>query len=110
MATAEELYDQGVDLFSEGKHDEAIAAYEQALAADPGFVDALHGLAMAYAEKGDLQAAIGAAKRITEAAPDDPLSFTGLSMLLQRAGHIAEAEAAANQARVLEWKAELKGS
>ena len=110
MPTAADLYDRGVDLFAEGKHEEAIATYQEALALDPAFVDAWHGLAMAYAEKGDLEAAIGAAKRITEASPDDPLGFTSLSMLHQRAGHIAEAEAAANQARVLEWKAELKQS
>jgi tetratricopeptide (TPR) repeat protein len=108
MASAAELYDQGVDLFAEGKYDDAIAAYRQALALDAGFVDALHGLAMAYAEKGDLEAAIEAAQRITQASPDDALGFTSLSVLYQRAGRIAEAEAAANQARVLEWKAELK--
>lgn len=110
MPTAEELYDRGVDLFAEGKYDEAIAAYGEALGIDPGFVDALHGLAMAHAEKGDLEAAIAAAKRITEASADDPLGYTGLSMLYQRAGRIAEAEAAANQARVLEWKQQLKKS
>jgi tetratricopeptide (TPR) repeat protein len=107
MATTEEHYDRGVDLFAEGKYEEAIVAYNEALSSDPGFVDALHGLAMAYAEKGDLEAAISAAKRATEASPDDPLGFTGLSMLYQRAGRIAEAEAAANQARVLEWKQQL---
>jgi Flp pilus assembly protein TadD len=107
VATADEHYDRGVDLFAEGKYEDAIVAYEQALAADPGFVDALHGLAMACAEKGDLESAIRAAKRATEAAPDDPLGFTGLSMLYQRAGRIADAEAAANQARVLEWKQQL---
>lgn len=110
MPTAEELYDRGVDLFAEGKYDEAIAAYGEALGIDPGFVDALHGLAMAHAEKGELEAAITAAKRITEASADDPLGYTGLSMLYQRAGRIAEAEAAANQARVLEWKQQLKKS
>ncbi len=110
MPTAEELYDRGVDLFAEGKYDEAIAAYGEALGIDPGFVDALHGLAMAHAEKGELEAAIAAAKRITEASADDPLGYTGLSMLYQRAGRIAEAEAAANQARVLEWKQQLKKS
>ena len=68
MPTAEELYDRGVDLFAEGKYDEAIAAYGEALGLDPGFVDALHGLAMAHAEKGELEAAIAAAKRITEAS------------------------------------------
>ena len=108
MPTAEELYDRGVDLFAEGKYDEAIAAYDEALVLDPGLVDALHGLAMAYAEKGELDAAIAAAKRITEASADDPLGYTSLSMLYQRAGRIAEAEAAANQARVLEWKQQLK--
>jgi len=107
MASAEEHYDRGVDLFAEGRYDDAIAAYGQALAADPEFVDALHGLAMAHAEKGDLPSAIASAKRITEASPDDPLGYTSLSMLYQRAGQIAEAEAAANQARVLEWKQQL---
>jgi tetratricopeptide (TPR) repeat protein len=110
MPTAEEFYDRGVDLFAAGRYDEAIAAYGEALGVDPGFVDALHGLAMAYAEKGELEAAIAAAKRITEASADDPLGYTSLSMLYQRAGRIAEAEAAANQARVLEWKRELKES
>ena len=108
MPSAEEHYDRGVDLFAEGRYEDAIAAYNEALAADPGFVDALHGLAMAQAEKGDLPAAIAAAKRITEASPDDPLGYTSLSMLLQRTGNIPEAEAAANQARVLEWKQQLK--
>jgi len=107
MASAEEHYDRGVDLFAEGRYDDAIAAYGEALAADPAFVDALHGLAMAHAEKGDLPSAIASAKRITEASPDDPLGYTSLSMLYQRAGQIAEAEAAANQARVLEWKQQL---
>ena len=107
MVTAEQHYDRGIDLFAEGKYDDAIAAYDAALALDPGFVDALHGLAMAHAERGDLEAAIAAAKRITEASADDPLGYTSLSMLYQRAGKIPEAEAAANQARVLEWKREL---
>ena len=108
MPTADEHYDRGVDLFAAGKYEEAITAYNEALSVDPGFVDALHGLAMAHAETGDLDAAIAAAKRITEASPDDPIGFTGLSMLYQRSGRIADAEAAANQARVLEWKQQLK--
>lgn len=110
MTTAPELYDLGVDLFSEGKYDEAIRAYQDALALDGAFVDALHGLAMAHAEKGDLGAALEAAKRITQAAPDDPLGYTSLSMFYQRAGQVPEAEAAANQARLLEWKQQLKKS
>jgi tetratricopeptide (TPR) repeat protein len=108
MATADELYERGVDLFAEGKLAEAIEAYRQALTIDPGFVDALHGLAMAAADSGDLETAIETARHITEVTPDDPLGFTSLSMFLQRAGRIEDAEAAAAQARVKEWKAELK--
>lgn len=110
MPTVEELYDQAIDLFSEGKYDEAIAAYRRALEIDDEFVDALHGLALAYAEKGDLAAAIETAKRITEAAPDDPLGYTSLSMFYQRNGQIPEAEAAAAQARIRSWKQDLRKS
>jgi Flp pilus assembly protein TadD len=108
VATAEELCDRGVDLFAEGNYDGAIEAYRQALSLDPELVDALHGLAMAHAEKGELEAAIDAARRITEVSADDPLGFTSLSMFYQRSGRIPEAETAANQARLLEWKAQLK--
>lgn len=108
MASSEELYDRGVDFFSEGRYDEAIEAYSRALEIDPGFADALHGLAMAHAEKGDLSAAIEVAKRIIAASPDDPLGYTSLSMFLQRSGQIAEAESAANQARIAEWKQTLR--
>lgn len=108
MATADELCDKGIDLFSVGRLDEAIAAYEQALAIDAGLIDAIHGLAMAYAEKGDLDRAIEAATRITVASPDDPLGYTSLSVLYQRAGRIEDAETAASRARVLEWKQEIQ--
>lgn len=110
MPSPEELYDQAIDLFTEGKYDEAIETYKQALAVDDTFVDALHGLAIAYAEKGDLATAIETAKRITVVAPDDPLGFTSLSMFYQRNGQVPEAEAAAAQARIRSWKQDLKGS
>lgn len=109
MASAEELSDKGMDLFAEGKYGEAVRAYEEAIAADPTFIDAHHGLAMALAESGDLERAIAAAKRLTEVAPDDALGFTCLSIFYQRSGKIAEAESAASQARIREWKDELKG-
>ena len=108
MATADELCERGFDLFAEGKYDEAITAYRDALKIDPSFVDALHGLAAAADKSGDFETAIAAARRVTEVTPDDPLAYTSLSMFLQHAGRIEDAEAAAAQARVREWKAELK--
>jgi Flp pilus assembly protein TadD len=41
--------------------------------------------------------------------PDDPLAHTALSIALQHAGHVPQAEAAAGRARVLEWKRQLAG-
>jgi Flp pilus assembly protein TadD len=45
---------------------------------------------------------------LTALTPDDPLAHTALSISLQQAGHIPEAEAAAARARVLEWRAQLR--
>ena len=44
-----------------------------------------------------------------ELTPDDVLAHTNLSMFYQRAGRIAEAEAAAAKAKVLDWKRQIGG-
>ena len=104
----EDCYFRGVDLFASGKQDDAIRAYEEALAIDPAYTDALHGLAQSYAAKGEFDRAIEAAKRIAEIDPDDVLAHTSLSIFYQKKGLIPEAEAAASQARILGWKQQLK--
>jgi Flp pilus assembly protein TadD len=45
---------------------------------------------------------------LTTLTPNDPLAHTALSIALQHAGHIPEAEAASTRARILEWKLELQ--
>jgi hypothetical protein len=47
---------------------------------------------------------------LTVLTPADPLAHTALSISLQTAGHVPEAEAAAARARVLEWKIQLLSS
>jgi len=106
--TKEHYYDQGVDLFGEGKLEEAIAAYQKALALDPTYSDALHGLAQAYYAKEDFDNSIATARRIVELDPDDVLAYTSISRACQRQGRIPEAEEAANKARVLGWKKQLQ--
>jgi tetratricopeptide (TPR) repeat protein len=106
--TAEDHYYTGVDLFGEGKHDEAIAEYQQALALDPKFSDAMHGLAQAYYAKNDFENAITAAQRILELDPDDILAWTTISRSYQRQGLVPQAEEAGNKARVLGWKKQLQ--
>jgi tetratricopeptide (TPR) repeat protein len=103
----EDLYNQGMELFAEAKLDEAATAYLRALEEDPNYADALHALAMTYSHQEKLDQAIEVGKRLIEAAPDDELAYTSLSIFYQQKGLIAEAEAVAAKARTLGWKRQL---
>jgi tetratricopeptide (TPR) repeat protein len=108
--TAEDHYYAALDWYAEGHHQEAISEYEAAIAADPSFVDAMHGLARVYQDTEQLDKGIAVASRIVAFDPDDVLAHTSLSILYQRKGMVPEAEAEANRARVLGWKQQLKQS
>lgn len=105
---AEDSYYSALDHYAEGRLPEAIADYEAAIASDPTFLDAMHGLARAYQDSEEYDQAITVANRITELDPDDVLAHTSLSILYQRKGMVPEAEAEANKARILGWKHQLK--
>jgi len=108
MPDKEELYDQAVDCFADDKYEEAIELYEKALEIDPKFADAMHGLALCYQAKGDLDAAIEVTRRQIEQDPEDILAFTNLSRFYQQKGMIKEAEDSGAEARRLDWKRQLK--
>jgi tetratricopeptide (TPR) repeat protein len=105
---AEEHYYAGIDLFGEGKLDDAIAEYNRAIELDPAFADALHGLAQAYHAKEDFDRTIESARRILTIDPEDILAWTAISRAYQRKGMVPEAEEAGNKARVLGWKLQLR--
>ncbi|HKT25000.1 MAG TPA: tetratricopeptide repeat protein [Terriglobales bacterium] len=105
---ADAHFQRGLDLFAEGKNEDAVAEYEQCLALNPKHSEALHGLARALQELNRLDESVAACKRLVELEPDDPLSFTALSIALHKRGLITEAESAANQARILGWKKQLR--
>jgi tetratricopeptide (TPR) repeat protein len=108
MADKWDLFDQAVDLVAEGKAEEAVKTYEEAIALDADFADAWQGLALALNDLGQHPRAIEAGKRLCELTPDDILAHTTLSRLYQAAGMIAEAEAEGGKARLLDWKRQLK--
>jgi tetratricopeptide (TPR) repeat protein len=108
MPDKEEFYDEAIDLYADQKYDEAITLYNRALELDPKFTDAVHGLAMCYQAKGDLDSAIEVTKQHIEQEPEDILAFTNLSMFYQKKGMIKEAEAAGAEARRLDWKRQIK--
>ena len=107
MPTKDELYDQGVDLVADGKVEEAVARYREAIALDAGFADAWQALALAYADLQRWDDAIAAGKRLCELTPDDELAHTTLSRIYQQAGMVPEAEAEGGKARLLSWKRQL---
>jgi tetratricopeptide (TPR) repeat protein len=105
---AEEHYYAALDLVLEGHHEQAVEEYRQAVAVDPKFTDALHGLSRAYQDLNRFDEAIETSKQISEVDPDDILAHTSLSILYQKKGMVPEAEAEGNKARVLGWKQQLK--
>ena len=110
MSDKKTPYMAGLKLFGEGKHTEAIEAFREALVIDPEWSDCLQALSMAQMNSGALDEALETAKHICELAADDPLAFTGLSMIYQRLDRIDDAETAQNKARMLSWKQELKNN
>ena len=106
---AEDHYYAALDLFAEGRHEDAIAEYRAAIAADPRFTEAMHGLARACQELERFDEAIAISERIAQLDPEDVLAHTSLSILYQKKGMIPEAEAEANKARILGWKQQLRG-
>jgi tetratricopeptide (TPR) repeat protein len=107
-AKAEEHYYAALDLYADGKAEEAIAQYQLAIDRDPRFTDAMHGLSRVFQDLNRYEEAIEVSKRIAEVDPDDILAHTSLSILYQRKGMVPEAEAEANKARILGWKKELQ--
>lgn len=92
MTTANELYDQAVDLRDKGDKPGAIAKLEEAVRVEPGFAIGHGMLAKLYADLAEAEKAIEHAKKVVEIEPDDTFSYTALSVIYQRCGKIPEAE------------------
>jgi Flp pilus assembly protein TadD len=107
---AETLLRLGLDLLARGLPLDAAAAYQAVIALDPTICEAHHGLVRALRDAGQLEKSVSAALALTVLTPNDPLAHTALSISLQHAGRIPEAEAAATRARILEWKTQLQSS
>jgi Tfp pilus assembly protein PilF len=105
---AEQHFLAALDLFAAGDEELAISEYQLALAADPRYTDAMHGLIRIYQDREQVEDAIALARHIAEIDPEDVLAHTSLSILYQKKGMVAEAEVEANKARILGWKHQLR--
>lgn len=102
MPTNEELYDQAQHLKDQGKLDEAAAALEQLVAQDLTFALAHSALAVIYGRLRRHDDAIRHGLKVCELEPNEPFSFTAMSVTFQRAGKIPEAEDAMARAHALQ--------
>jgi len=102
VATKHEIYDEADKLKDEGKLEEAVAKLNEALAMDANFSLAHAALAVILGRLGRHEEAIQHGLKVCELEPDDPFSFTAMSVTYQRAGRIPEAEEAMYRARMME--------
>ena len=106
--SAEDLYYDAIERLADGRAAEAVALFRAALAVNPDFLDARHGLIRALDTAGQIDEGIATALALIADEPNDVLAWTSLSILYQHAGRVPEAEAASAKAKILGWKLELQ--
>jgi tetratricopeptide (TPR) repeat protein len=105
MSSIDQKYDAAIELQQQGKLDEAIGKLEEVIEQDPAYALAHAGLGKFYSDLERYEEAIQHAQKVCELEPDDPFSFTALSIVCQKAGRMAEAEEAMAQAVQLQFAA-----
>ncbi len=103
------LYDAGDKLKDEGKLEEAVDKYLAAIEEDPKFALPHSALAVVYGRLNRHEEAVKHARQVCELEPNDPFSYTAMSVTYQRAfagtgdqAYIQLAEEAMERARMLQ--------
>jgi Flp pilus assembly protein TadD len=102
MTTREERYEAAEALKNAGDLAAAVAALEGVVAADPDYALAHSALAAWCTRLERHDEAIRYARRVCELEPNDPFSYTALSVACMRGGRSAEAEDALARSRMLQ--------
>jgi tetratricopeptide (TPR) repeat protein len=79
-------------LVRDEKYDQAIQIFQALLVKEPTSADLLLRLAESYRRKGDLNAAIDAFRRCSQAAPSDPAPLLQLGLLMEGIGRRDQAQ------------------
>ncbi|MGD9724640.1 MAG: scaffolding protein [Pirellulales bacterium] len=104
MPTNEELYQQADQLKQAGQLAEAAATLEELVTQDASYALAHSALAVIYGRLGQHDQAIQHGLKVCELEPNEPFSFTAMSVTFQRAGKIPEAEDAMARAHMLQGR------
>ena len=85
MPTTDELYQQAESLKEAGRNEDAIAKLLELLEQDESYTLAHMALAVLQGKVGRHDEAIRHAQRVCQLEPNDPFSFTAMSVTYQRA-------------------------
>jgi len=85
MAAEDDLYAEAEKLKDEGKYEEAIVKFNEVLAVNEQHALAHFALAVMYGKVGQHEEAVKHGQRGCQLEPDDPFSYTALSVTYQRA-------------------------
>lgn len=102
MTTRDDRYAAAESLKNAGKLAEAVAALEELVVQEPDFTLAHSAMAAWCTRLERHDEAIRHARRACELEPNDPFSYTALSVACMRGGRIAEAEDALARSRMLQ--------
>lgn len=85
MSDAVTLYDEADQLKEAGQLDEAVAKFKESLEADASYALAHSALAVVLQKLDRHEEAVAHAQKACELEPDDPFSYTAMSVTYQRA-------------------------
>lgn len=89
---AEDQNNRGIDLARQGKAEEAIGCYREALRLRPAYPEAHNNLGNALAKRGRLEDAIDSYREAVRLRPDDSKALCNLGNALRESGKLDEAE------------------
>lgn len=89
--SVQEQYDRGFGLRCEGRYGEALMAFQQVLASDPGFWRARWQVALIQGFQGDFDGSLDGLKKIVAEFPDELEVRNDLAMTYNMLGYSDEA-------------------
>lgn len=100
-AEVQALFDAGLKLAAEGKHEEAIAEYRKALELDPEQSNIMGNMADSYSKLNKNEEALEQYKKAIAISPKEAALYTNMGVVLSRLGRNAESQEAFKKAAEL---------
>jgi len=100
-AALKKTFEEGVALSNQGKHNEAIAKFQEGITNNANCADCYNNIGYSYMQLKDLDKAEQAYKKATEVRPNDAAAYNGLANVYNAQKKFTEAQAASAKATEL---------